>query len=531
MPKRKCVVYNTVLGDGLGDFTHFEDTMRALRANPKFQDIEFVAFVEFRDRPNLSKEQNDAVYSNIRRRLDALGVQSFYGRPEEHQAYAKQEDVQQIFREAEQTISISNDEIRRRSGYAPLDANLPNKYIAEHEKKNPSYYPNTLDRPLGLSEGCYGLKLEDPPQTAPATAGQIIMENDPVFANQLLASTAATNFQEFNSNNHFIPAYFNKQEDFDMFLNIVASNPSLTHGKNIVIYYSGNTADLESTLRKFKVPQISSIELVEPSVASSSEVSTAPTTSKTIDNPTSTGSVQIKIFSGFRVATPSYDALYQLSNMAAVSGDNTFEHCISTNNFPFYRSTNHALDKGGKCATLTALCDITQSEDLDIPEDVKASYKLYFGSAYDEFKSLCNRVAEAQSSVDHNPNNSRAVRELAKAKVELEENNPYRDKMKDPDFDPDFDVNINFERMIEYWPVVTAHLRKHHNFYNNMEAIVQEGVPEASHEASLAEARDIRARFGRENRPEITHAAPSAAASAEENEEVTSTPPKGPGQE
>lgn len=143
----KCVVFNTVNGDGVGDFSHFEDIMKALLGNPAFSSVEFIPIVCFL--PS-GKESN---YIRIGEKLNLLGIPFFYGKPKDHEHFSQNVSLQEKLREANQAIIISFDAIfGQYSRY--LRQGIPIKQIGEHDPVI------TGSHDLGLSSRCYGIKIK-----------------------------------------------------------------------------------------------------------------------------------------------------------------------------------------------------------------------------------------------------------------------------------------------------------------------------------------------------------------------------------
>lgn len=464
----KYAIYNTICSDGVGDFTHFEDIIKALRANPRFKTVEFIAVVTNR---------NELAYFDILEKLKSLSITYFYGR----NAYGFDDYItnsdktrETLLSDVDQTICISYGD-NHRSWHPYLKQDAPLKFIGEHESIG---YAGTTNRSLGLSPGCFGIKIQPHIPMSQNSAWETIVEHDSTFATQLLTHTDSADFDMFQKKYVLIPAYFNEKDVFADFLNLLGLNHSFTEGRNIVIYQSGfkffykGEGDYEVTdpnasllsrlpdLAHLKNLHIRRIELFcndyEP---------------RFLDiNPDDPNALIIKIFSGLKVSNPSYDALYQLSNMAGVSGDNSFERCVAMDILPLYRSTNH---RSGKNRTLRALQKITQLAELDISPDARESYRVFFDP---DFMDINHSIVIKQIDTVH-----RATKH--------------------------HDNAVDFKEMIEEWPIVCAYLRKNYNFYANLEHIVLEKLPNEHHSwltfasfALVSTMNDAWVRYGYFNR-------------------------------
>lgn len=428
----KYVIFNTIHSDGIGDFSHFEDIMRALLANPKFRNVEFIPIIHFQDG---GKESN---YRRIGEKLKALNIPYYYGKYEDHVNFSNDKTLQKKLSEADQVISISLDNIS--DLYKPyLKKDIPFKGIGEHEALTDSNLPHTHS--LGLRPGLQGIKIANITPIQPKAAWKIIAENDYEFSEQLLKTFESENMEAFIDNNLIIPAYFNKDNNFISFLHFVGANQSLPDNKNIIVYHSGS--DLSYFLNNKKVlkelfigSNIRQIDVVQ----SGNNTSTIEINKK--------GSRSIKIFSGIYLTDLSYDAIYQLAKIAGVSGDNTFERCISMNILPYYYSTNMRP----KIVTIRALKEITQLPELGISSEARESFKIYFDTHELGVHTSMNSYLSGDANCAPTENDKFPFLDLPK--------------------------------MSEAWPKVTAYLRQHRNFYNNLERIVLENLPAEAQPAS-----------------------------------------------
>lgn len=431
--ERPIILFNCIDEDGIGDFSHFEDIVKALREIPRFHQQKFIAFVGFD--PNGKKEN----YDRIKDRLSHLDIEFYYGTYDElDQQFA---DLSAIItpklEQASQAIVISFNS-RKSSTFTCCSVwmrnlDTPPKFLGEHEANSLRYDGNYLSRSLGLSEHCYGLKIKNvPSHLAPEDAWETIQHADSAFFEQLLTQTHSTDVHEFVDNNILFPAYFNRLEGLLRFLIFLDKCPSIDI--NISIYCSGLNFEMfsdfeqditecnEHALRRmarsaldkwpfaflaFKETDIKGIEIISPS----HEL-------KYIElNPS--GSKTIKLFSEYYISKPSYEALYHLAPVAGVSGDNTLEFCLSLGVLPYYHSTNFAI----KAPTLHALREITQLPQLNISDEAREAFNHFFDS------------------------NARL-----------------------------YEKTFELSKMLEAWPIVIDYLKQHMNFYNQLESIMLEGI-------------------------------------------------------
>ncbi|MDP3562356.1 MAG: hypothetical protein Q8R83_09305 [Legionellaceae bacterium] len=444
----KYVIFNTINSDGVGDFTHFEDIIKMLLANPKFKHVEFISIVCFEA---TGLESN---YVRIGERLRALGIRFFYGKNDDHARLSSDFVMQKLLNEVEQVILISYDSIFEL--YEPyVKQGIPIKYIGDHEGAQDltSFIctmfnkgrdmTNYKQRNLGLSRKCHGIKIQQGSHLSVDEAWGAIEKSDPAFSTQLLACTHSSDFKTFSDNYILIPAYFNITSDFFSFLYLFGINDSFV-GKDIIIYHSGRSLDgyTESETwnafisNMFKDTVVRQIEMINPGNYSA-----------IIAYANQVGLKTIKILSGFNLSDSSFNAMYQLAKIAGVSGDNTLERCISMNVLPYYWSTNAFL----KIPTLSALQQITQLPELNFSQEVKDSYNIFFDPYL--------RLSFHSNMIDSN-------------------NSTKSNKYK----------LLNFQKMIEEWPKITSYLKQNKNFYNNLENIILESISIKSLSAPIPRA-------------------------------------------
>lgn len=446
----KCVVFNTVNGDGVGDFSHFEDIMKALLANPAFVSTEFIPIVCFL--PS-GKESN---YIRIGEKLRALGITFFYGKPNDHEHFSQDVGLQENLRDATQAIIISFDTIfGQYSRY--LRKGIPIKIIGEHDPVI------TGSHDLGLSRRCYGIKIKNDPHISQDQALRIIADNNPEFSDQLLNRTISADFDAFNHNNSLIPAYFNIDEHFISFLHFLGINNSLPKDKNLIIYHSGTNLSKLVTLTKFidylfGESHIGKIELILPGQGDSIELFSNPLKLQ-----------KIKIFSGFYLNDLSYNAVFQLAKVAGVSGDNTFERCFSTNVLPYYYSSNMDIKKD----TLFELRRIIRRTEISISSEARNDYLVFFSP-----DNLINRIDEPY-----------------KHHLKSLENN--RTLIGEPFSE------LNIQKMIDEWPIVCEYFKLNFNFYNHLERIIREDKP-FNPQAELSKEKYKQTLFQPPKRPKIS---------------------------
>lgn len=440
----KYAIFNTINNDGSGDYTHMEDILRALKDNPLFSDVEFILIVCF------IGDNSQSNYQRIHNKLKALGIPFYFGNKEDHLRFSADETLQKSLSEAIQAIIISYDSI-----YELYDkyirTEVPLKFIGDHDRLGaPDFIYELLrngrdwlatykSRHLGLSEKHHGIKISANPFASSEEAWRIIQKLDPEFVTQLLTYTHSSDIKNFDDKQHIIPAYFNITSGFYAFLRTIAISNYFS--KDIVIYHSGfkldnviNNGSFAIAIQKiFKDSSLGHIELIRPGKATML-VCANQQHSKTL-----------RIITGFHLQDTSYKALYRLTKFAGVSGDNTLEHSISMDVLPFYCSTN-VMFKG---QTLISLIEITQLPELPLSQEDRTAYRYFFNH---------NNYVLVKDNID----------QIIK------------------DIDQQF-AKVDFPKIIESWPKVSAYLKKHKNFYNKLESIILEGLPhnaQATHYAN-----------------------------------------------
>lgn len=205
-----------------------------------------------------------------------------------------------------------------------LNPNIPKKYILEHERNAGS---------LGLRPDCYGIKINDYKGMERHKAWEIIEQKNPQFTKHILTHTKEPDLTTLDQHYAVVPIYATRYHDFGAFLYFVILAQALTQEKDIIIHNSGGS--LKRIMQDNKNISSCFSFLFEDSMIKNAEIifPDADPIHLLINN--TTGTKNIKIFSGFYLQQEAYDAVYQLAIFAGVSGDNTFEKCISMGVFHF----------------------------------------------------------------------------------------------------------------------------------------------------------------------------------------------------
>ena len=180
-------------------------------------------------------------------------------------------EFKEKLKQAKQIISISIDTVSEKYINYIKGSSSANEFaIARPTKSKPekpynfkkflkkptkSYKPNNAFKqlkahPMGLSSGCYGIKIKDTnPTTSDKETAWKTMQNNSPELKMFLETLANINsyktlncfksFAHFKENNIFLPAYFNIKEDFIALLDLLFINKSYFNNKNIIIYLSG----------------------------------------------------------------------------------------------------------------------------------------------------------------------------------------------------------------------------------------------------------------------------------------------------
>ncbi len=423
-----CVLFNQVNSDGVGDFSHFEDILNFMLASDLLKHMRFFAIVCF------NKEGASSNYAAIEKKLEKLGVDYLFGYSADHWRFSEDDEVIQTLNQAEQAIIVSFDGGRTslfNQYERHLKQSLPIKFIGEHEVIRPfslgDISINCLSRSLGLSNSCYGIKIAKYNSLSPSLAWAVINSQDSNFANRLLTLSDVAVFDDMMKQQVLIPAYFNVIKDFYRFLRFLGVNDSFAHDQTLMIHLSGlkEMGDFISLFSYYiKIDtQLNSCCIREIIVSHAKH----EMSHSIIMNPL--GKKKAYIVMGYYLTDASLNALYQLSSIAGVSGDNTFERCVALNVLPLYRSTNVEI----KAPTLIALKKITQLPELDISPKARLSFEALF--TFNSYEEEAHQDAWGQI---------------------------------------DSVSMIDFNEMIAAWPVITAYLKTFKNFYNRLEDIVLE---------------------------------------------------------
>ena len=432
------LVFNTVFSDGIGDFFHFEDLMQSLLNNEKLNHIEILAFVYFTEAG--SPNNYNIIQEKLTNGLKLLPrIKIFLGYLKDHKVFSQDLRLQETINTAVKGFVVSFNDLKLVNIYKnscnAIGGSIPLIFIGEHEKidcnsiKDLIPQSNTRIKSLGLSEKAFGLKIKEHSPRLPHEALEILNEHAPFFCDALTRSFAL-DLSQCLQQNIFIPVYLNLPMRLRQFLCFISNNLIAEEPKNIVIHLSGFKIKSIQSFQDIQIPE--KIQDVYQSTFTIESINAIDLERHVItlkqDNYT------CKIFSGFYLSDIAYEAFYQLSNVALVSGDNSLERCISMNILPFYWSTNHSY--GNKWRTVVALQKITQNPAIEITEEARQSFNNFFVSTSKE---------ASKSLAFYYPN------------------------------------TIDVAQMVKEWPIVTAWLRENRNFYNQWETIVLENTLALEH--------------------------------------------------
>lgn len=433
----KYVILNTIKYGSVGDFSHFEDIVNAIKNNQKFKNVELLLLVLLETTE--SGFYDELAYKNFSDRISALGCKSVFGTLSSHREKItelnKDSDEYHILTTASQVLIISYDKLF--DLYEPFfNKSAKIKYISEHDseinKSKTLNYPNVnkkhsrefLIRGMGLSQYCNGIKVSNLPDLSKEEAKNIIIKSNPELFNSMVKASAAKDLDELLSDNIIIPAYFNYNHVFANFISLISRNKTIHQEKNVIIYHSGTNFN--------NIGQDLLDEHIVKDILKNNLKCKVMVYSKNSDTPTleyngqGTTNLIIRVFSGFDISDSAYQALYKLSSMAGVSGDNTFELAVATKTLPIYWSSNAGVKKQTFKGLLTILNNINHV--CAIPDDVIHSFELFFKSC--AIKS--DDIKEFES--------------------------------------------VNFMELRDFWPVIADHIRINHNFYDKLESIICEGL-------------------------------------------------------
>lgn len=188
----KCIVFNNVNKDGVGDNTHFMGIINKLIKNPRFSNVQFIPVV-------YRKYISDSARSMFQEKLESLGLTFYLG--DKRSIPGVESPLIQDLNTADQVLVFSfdgnsfdnqNEDCLMYFYGKDLKPNIPIKYIGEHEteiydpekdltKPKPT---NRYNRSMGLSKQLksgnrtYGIKITDTPAESKAN-WDLIGESDP----------------------------------------------------------------------------------------------------------------------------------------------------------------------------------------------------------------------------------------------------------------------------------------------------------------------------------------------------------------
>jgi hypothetical protein len=442
----RYILFNTINDDGIGDFIHFEEIVRALQNMPMLGETTLIAIVYF------SPKGSDANYEKVLARLESLNITYYFGKDAEHAEFRSDRTLLHHLSHATQAFVISYDTVFY--DYCDdLKQGIPIKFIGEHDRvlSDPRMihhynYSMSLSKKLPFDAVGQGIKLMDKPKVSSQIAFDVIKRHDKKFTNHLLHCTKASDFENFKRRYALMPAYFNRAWSLIDFLRLFSINQSYEKQRDLVVYHSG--CDLRPFLKPLQVnhpyfwgwikttkrnPNVDEIKpLFQDGFIHQLQIFFPESYEPLIIEGNPLATQKIVLFSGFNISDCAYEAMFQLANIAGVSGDNTFERCISMNVFPFYRSTNHA----SKARTFLGLQDILLSLESSLPKKVLDDYLIFF-----------NYHAMTLGAYSYG-------------------------------FQDECYAHLDIKSMIAFWNIVTDHLKEHYNFYHRLSSIVQTHLPE-----------------------------------------------------
>lgn len=435
----KIVLFAHIHTDGKGDFQHLYDIAGAIKQKFASQNVQVYAVVNCSWWP----------VEEFESRLKTLDIDGYFIGKGDDPLWENQQ-LQKHLKNADQIFQISFQGFENRDKYSPyINPNALLKYIGEHECIDPLFYPkftingkkeNLANTPMGLSPGTYGIKLKrqnSGPQQEPFT---VIRNNDPDFFNSLLTHTHSPDLDEFKRKNFFVPAYFSKMLPFVRLVTLLAINTKFSANIDTAIFLS-TRARLEQIKEdlEWQVSQeyFKSFDTSVSAIAIFDSKTAEPVIISLNEN----GGRVIRIFTGYFLTAPSFDAIFKASSLiCGVSGDNTFELAITYKKLPFYFSTNHGM----KEKSLAAISEIIKQQ-MALTGQVKSDLLLFFDpKILRSFVNLIRPDFEAKKAIS-----------------------AFQD--------------LDLIAMAKVWPQIAEYIIENHNFYDRLIGIVNAGLtPSAS---------------------------------------------------
>lgn len=423
------ILHNRILSDGIGDFSHFVDIYLYLIRHLNrdiFQLIPVICCVT----DNYQSDQENR-FNRFHRKLQELKIPFYF--------YANSLAFTRVFMEdplliqyvaqASLILNISAvpdreliQLVRHASPKTPLT------YLGEHE--SPYNCLGWLYRSMGLSPNCYGLKIDSKIKVSPDTAfKKIIVENN-VFAKILNQLTRNASITELKQNNLLALAYFQAgaMTDFNLFLLLLAVNSKIPANKNIILYLS--SPQINELVSSCQSPSFSNT-LNQTSIKAIEWIDESNSVMHTPIN--ALGTRVVRVIYGAMLSSNAYEALYDCVDIAAVSGDNTFEKAISHQVLPFYRSYNY----NRKAPTLDNLARIIKCKVPGLSKKSRNDFSTFFEVVFPFEEVLMDDKKLCKIS------------------------DKYTTMFK----------QIDLPNMIEVWPIIAAYLAKHHNFYRSLDRV------------------------------------------------------------
>lgn len=437
---RIIIVENSVYNDGIGDYGHLRDILKAVTTNPKFDAYTFIPVIDTGNKKLIEKIITD---------LASMGITHYYiGDNKEFDIDTELDKALKIiYEKAEQLLEVSTRFIGDQKRFLRPPAII--KSITEHEGRRSiewkiEYRLPTLTSSMGLHHELLGIKIADVPKTTPQEFYASLAIHDPKMAAQLLKTTGSTNFEELTAKNIFTHAYFTdlfgEKNGFSMFLALLCTH---SKDKDIIVQLSSSShSAIKNYTKKAKHLPDNGIERLHTIINAAFQksefaqyvdikqiefFSTEYHAPQHIEIINPDGNRVIRVFNA-HLSEESYKLVFNACTFVGVSGDNSFERSVAHQILPFYHSTNEIL----KTPTWKAIKIIIKEVDFGFDEQLHRDLVTYFSYEADKH---------------HGYDFLRKI------------------------------LLIDLDRVQKAWSTIADYLKQHRNFYNLYEHLILMPAP------------------------------------------------------
>lgn len=497
LPKKNLFYFVHVLPDGYGDFPNFKAIHKYFQNEFNPETLNFIAVIKHY--PLHKKMIEESIASlNLHSVFLLEGKMSYSSEDilfKEQEKFPRFEDldrqpeVQQLLRDAKLIIQIPTWFPGLSNYLMHTNNECMLLKIDEHELKHSinlsQNFPvdRIVELGMGLGKDRFGIKLNHCGVNSDKSSLNLI--EDEKFKKRLLGSKTQ---EEYSADHFLITAYSNQLGTIINALILLLNNTSLQSYNNMDIYCSSSKSkEFNHYLQFFLLSlptsgwincEIKEIKIISPGNSCKLSLDSSNGDSgKTSDKGWS-----IRIFTNIWLNDKDYNTLLQNSNLAIVTGDNTFEETINKNILPLYVST-HALsdtskkkEKASKRDTAEGMAKICESIEFH-NEKLNPCFAFYFRitALINLFGIMVMYPSNGAINVVTNQQELLDVFENPEIKKLMTSKPRFGDELRAEENTTAFRKvlaefrNLDIKKMMAQWPKVCDELKAKYNFYDSLD--------------------------------------------------------------